>query len=62
VCELDFSDFHPSGTYEVHGSYYLEFNDPDTKSWRTIWEDNVSADFRVGIKEAAREAINDRCK
>ena len=42
--------FDKAGMYEVHGSYYLDFNDPDTESWRTIWEDYISADFIVRIK------------
>ena len=49
--------FDKAGTYEVHGSYYLAFNDPDDESRRTIWEDYVSADFTVRIKEA-NEASN----
>ena len=43
--------FDKAGTYEVHGSYYLDFNDPDDESRRTIWEDYVSADFIVIIKK-----------
>jgi hypothetical protein len=43
--------FDKAGTYEVHGSYYLDFNDPDDDSRRTIWEDYVSADFIVTIKK-----------
>jgi len=43
--------FDKAGTYEVHGSYYLDFNDPDVESRRTIWEDYVSADFNVTIKK-----------
>lgn len=43
--------FDKAGTYEVHGSYYLDFNDPDAESRRTIWEDYVSADFIVIIKK-----------
>lgn len=49
--------FDKAGMYEVHGSYYLNFNDPDAESWRTIWEDYVSADFIVRIKEQ-EEASN----
>lgn len=40
-----------AGIYEVHGSYYLDFNDPATESNGTIWEDYVSADFIVRIEE-----------
>jgi len=43
--------FDKPGMYEIHGSYYLDFKDPDDESWRTIWEDHVSADFAVRIKE-----------
>ena len=43
--------FDKAGTYEVHGSYYLDFIDPDAESRRTIWEDYVSADFIVIIKK-----------
>lgn len=42
--------FADSGTYEIHGSYYLAFIDPDVESFRTIWEDYVSADFNVIVK------------
>lgn len=43
--------FDKPGMYEVLGSYYLNFNDPNDESWTTIWEDYVSADFVVRIKE-----------
>ena len=43
--------FDKTGIYELHGSYYLDFKDPNGESWRTIWEDYVSADFTVRIKE-----------
>lgn len=43
-------DFAKPGTYEIHGSYYLAFNDPDAESWRTIWEDYVSADFLLRVR------------
>ncbi len=42
--------FDKAGMYQIHGSYYLDFNDPDADSWRTIWEDYVSADFTVTIE------------
>lgn len=42
--------FSESGVYEIHGSYYVAFSDPDAESWRTIWEDYVSADFIVRIE------------
>ena len=49
--------FDKAGLYEIHGSYYLEFSDPNDDSWRTIWEDYVSADFFVRIK-TSDEASN----
>jgi hypothetical protein len=42
--------FDKSEMYEIHGSYHLEFSEPKAESWRTIWEDYVSADFMVNIK------------
>jgi hypothetical protein len=46
--------FKDAGIYEIHGSYYLDFQDPaDDASWRTIWEDHASADFVVTITERA---------
>jgi hypothetical protein len=43
--------FDKAGTYEIHGSYYLDFHDPGAEWWRTVWEDYVSADFLVTIKQ-----------
>jgi hypothetical protein len=43
--------FNEAGVYEIHGSYYLAFQDPADDSWRTIWEDYASADFIVTIKD-----------
>ncbi len=43
--------FAEPGIYEILGSYYLDLKDPDSGSWRTIWEDYVSADFIVRIEE-----------
>lgn len=45
--------FEEAGMYEIHGSYYLDFNNPEDDSWRTIWEDYVAADFILRIKEAS---------
>jgi hypothetical protein len=42
--------FNKSGLYEIHGSYYMDFNEPEANTWRTIWEDYVAADFTVTIK------------
>jgi len=52
--------FDKPGMYVIHGSYYLDFHDPDAESllwWRTIWEDYASAEFTVRIKET-NEASN----
>jgi len=42
--------FKEAGVYEIHGSYYLDFQDTADDSWKTIWEDYASADFAVTIK------------
>jgi len=44
-----------AGLYEIHGSYYLGFQDPDDDSWRTIWDDYASRDFAVTIKERSNK-------
>ncbi|MDH3585403.1 MAG: hypothetical protein OER86_14465 [Phycisphaerae bacterium] len=44
-------EFHKAGMYQVHGSYFMEFSDPQRNSWRTIWEDYVSADFMVNLQD-----------
>ncbi len=43
--------FTEPGIYEIHGAYYLDFKAPESDSWRTIWEEYVSADFMVTVKE-----------
>jgi len=43
--------FNQAGAYEIHGSYYLDFKNPDTKSYITIWQDYASADFTIKIIE-----------
>ena len=43
--------FNKSGEYEIHGWYYLNFNNPDAGFPRIMWEDYASADFTVQIKE-----------
>ena len=43
--------FDKAGTYDIHGSYYLDFQDPGADSWRTLWEDYVSADCLLTVKE-----------
>jgi hypothetical protein len=51
--------FESAGIYEVHGSYYLDFNDPVDASWKTIWEDYVSADFIVRVKAASNKRVEE---
>lgn len=51
--------FRDPGLYQIHGAYYLAFNDPKPNSWGTIWEDYASADFTVRIKER-KEASNNQ--
>ncbi len=41
--------FDKPGVYEVLGSYYMEFFNPEDESWRTIWEDYATADFLVRV-------------
>jgi len=41
--------FDTSGYYDIHGSYFLDFVEPQAQSWRTIWTDYVGADFVVKI-------------
>jgi hypothetical protein len=47
--------FKEAGMYEIHGSYYLAFQDPADDRWKTIWEDYASADFIVRIKERSNK-------
>jgi hypothetical protein len=47
--------FKEAGVYEIHGSYYLDFQDPADDSWRTIWEDYASADVVVKVKERSNK-------
>jgi hypothetical protein len=47
--------FPEAGVYEIHGSYYLAFQDPADDRWKTIWEDYASADFIVRIKERSNK-------
>ena len=42
--------FDRPGLYEIHGSYYLDFQDTDIYSCGTIWDDYVSVDFSVIIR------------
>jgi hypothetical protein len=44
-------EFGEVGMYEIYGSYYLGFVDPDDDSFRTVWEDYVSDVFHVSIKK-----------
>ena len=43
--------FKEAGLYEIHGSYYLDFQEPEDGPWKTIWEDYASADFILKIKD-----------
>lgn len=43
--------FDQPGYYEIHGSYFLDFLDPDSEGFQNIWLDYVSADFSVRISE-----------
>ena len=55
--------FAQPGRYEVHGSYYLEFNDPaDNFPWQTIWEDYISADFTIRINKTSKPSAEQLCK
>src|SRR5262249_41623137 len=47
--------FKEAGLYEIHGSYYLDFLDPEDDSWRIILEDYASADFVGTIKERSNK-------
>jgi len=47
--------FSPDTSDEIHGSYYLDFKDPEDDSWGTIWEDYASTDFIVAIKERSNK-------
>lgn len=41
--------FDMTGFYDIHGSYFMNFIEPEAESWRTVWTDYVSADFMVKI-------------
>lgn len=41
--------FDMTGFYDIHGSYFMRFIDPEADSWGTVWTDYVSADFMVKI-------------
>jgi hypothetical protein len=43
--------FDRLGTYEMLGSYYMEFNDPARDDWHTVWEDYATAEFTVRVAE-----------
>jgi hypothetical protein len=60
--EIDLSDwfrFDRAGTYQLLGSYYMAFCDPDGDSWWTIWEDYATAEFTVVIAEGAQAGAKD---
>lgn len=41
--------FDLTGFYDIHGSYFMNFIEPEADSWRTVWTDYVGADFMVKI-------------
>lgn len=41
--------FDMTGFYDIHGSYFMDFIEPEADSWRTVWTDYVGADFMVKI-------------
>jgi hypothetical protein len=50
--EVDLSDwfaFDRPGTYQLLGSYYMAFCDPEDDSWWTIWDDYATAEFVVAV-------------
>ncbi len=42
--------FQKAGTYEITGSYYLSFFDPDKKDYFVLWEDYATASFYLKIE------------
>jgi hypothetical protein len=44
-------DFEKPGIYQILGSYYMAFFQSDNDSYRSIWEDYVSAEFIINIHE-----------
>jgi hypothetical protein len=50
--------FDKLGMYQVFGSYYLDFKNPDKNEFRTIWEDYSSADFTVTIRQKPEDEKN----
>ena len=43
--------FDRAGLYELHGTYQLQFVEPDAESFRMIWTDYASGDFVVQIDD-----------
>lgn len=42
--------FDKHGTYQILGSYHMEFSDPDPNKTGMIWDDFASAHFNIRIK------------
>ena len=42
--------FEKAGTYEITGSYYLSFFDPDGEDYFVLWEDYATASFYLRIE------------
>jgi hypothetical protein len=55
----DWFAFDRPGTYQLLGSYYMAFCDPDDDSWWTVWEDHATAEFVVVIGGDAGAARRD---
>jgi hypothetical protein len=47
-------DFKEIGSYKVRGSYRMEFIDPGTETFYTVWEDYACAEFTVEIRDHQR--------
>jgi len=43
-------NFQRNATYNIRGSYYMEFVDPNNRDPYTIWEDYACAEFSIRIK------------
>ncbi len=48
--------FKDAGTYDILGSYLMEFFEPGEKHYFMIWQDYATAEFRVTIKTPAAKA------
>jgi hypothetical protein len=48
-------EFEPNSHYQLRGSYYLRFVDPDTTSYDTVWEDYACAEFTLRTKRQQKD-------